>query len=156
MADRAVQHEELVIDASPADCLAVALDIENYSEWAPDIREVEIVSLDEQGRPETVAFRVAALGHSTAYTLRYNYSGLPTELAWKLEEGDVTTKLDGFYRFNPVDGDPTRTNVVYELEMEVVVPLPGIVKRRAEMKIMHAALRDLKARVEADQSIGRA
>ena len=37
----------------------------------------------------------------------------------------------------------------YELEVELVVPLPGFVKRRAELKIMHTALRELKARVEA-------
>ena len=32
---------------------------------------------------------------------------------------------------------------------ELVVPLPGFVKRRAEGRIMQTALRDLKARVEA-------
>jgi hypothetical protein len=37
---------------------------------------------------------------------------------------------------------------VYHLTVELVVPLPGFVKRRAESKIMHNALRELKAHVE--------
>lgn len=148
MADHALQQEELVIEA-PADvCLAVALDIERYPEWATDIKEAAVLSRDSQGRAELVRFRVAGMGHSTSYSLRYDYSGAPTKLAWVLEEGDVTSKLDGFYTFDPVDDDPTRTDVHYQLEVELVVPLPAFVKRRAEVKIMHTALRDLKARVE--------
>ena len=45
-----------------------------------------------------------------------------------------------------VDGGAT--DVVYELEVELVVPLPGFVKRRAEHKIMHTALDELRAHVE--------
>ena len=149
MADRAVQHEHLVIDAPVADCLGVALDIESYSEWAPDIKQVDVTQRDAQGRPELVDFRVAGMGHSTSYTLRYDYSQAPGRLAWKLEKGDVTTKLDGHYDFASVQGDPSRTDVHYELEVELVFPLPAIVKRRAEIKIMHTALRDLKRHVES-------
>ena len=148
MADHAVQREELEIDAPAATCLAVAIDFERYPEWAPDLKHAEVVSRDAQGRPESVAFRVAALGHSTSYTLRYNWSGLPNRISWVLTEGDVTTKLDGSYEFVPVEDDPSRTLVRYVLEVELVIPLPNIVKRRAELKIMHTALRDLKARVE--------
>jgi ribosome-associated toxin RatA of RatAB toxin-antitoxin module len=148
MADHAIQREELEIDAPAAVCLAVASDVERYPEWAPDLKQAEVVSRDAQGRPERVAFRVAALGHSTSYTLRYNWSALPERISWVLTEGDVTTKLDGSYEFIPVDDDPQRTLVRYVLEVELVVPLPNIVKRRAELKIMHTALRDLKARVE--------
>jgi hypothetical protein len=35
------------------------------------------------------------------------------------------------------------------LEAELKVPIPGFIKRRAEGRIMHTALRQLKARVEA-------
>ena len=154
MADRAVQHEELVIDAPAADCLAVALEVEQYSQWAADIREVDVLTRDGHGWPELVAFRVAAMGHSSSYMLRYDYDGLPARLAWVLEKGDVTTKLDGHYLFEPVADDPMKTSVHYELEVELVVPLPAIVKRRAEMKIMHTALRDLKSRVESKRSAG--
>ena len=156
MADHAIQREELEIDASAAACFAVAADIERYPEWANDLKEANVVSVDEEGRPERVAFRVAALGHSTSYTLRYDWSGTPDRLAWVLAEGDVTTKLDGWYEFVPIEDDPNRTLVRYVLEVELFLPLPNIVKRRAEIKIMHTALRDLKARVEAIASVADA
>ncbi len=148
MADHAIQREELVIDAPVDDCTAVALDIERYPEWAPDLKEATVVERDDEQRPSLVTFRVAALGHSSTYSLRYDYSAVPERLAWKLEEGDLTTKLDGHYDFAPLADDASQTLVRYELEVELVFPLPSIVKRRAELKIMHTALRDLKARVE--------
>jgi hypothetical protein len=69
-----------------------------------------------------------------------------------LEAGDIARKLDGYYDFAEVDGDPSRTDVRYELLVELVFPLPVFVKRRAELKIIHTALRDLKRRVEAVQT----
>jgi len=46
----------------------------------------------------------------------------------------------------PVGKD--RTRVTYHLAVDLVVPLPGFVKRRAESKIVHTALRELRAHVE--------
>ena len=76
MADHAL--EQTVIDASPARCYAVAADFETYPEWAADIKEVTVVERDDERRPTLVAFRAAAMGRSTSYTLRYDYSGAPT------------------------------------------------------------------------------
>lgn len=143
--------EQTIIDAPPARCYEVALEFERYPQWARDIKEAEVLARDEQGRPAQVRFRAAAMGHSTSYVLRYDYSDAPRVLRWKLEEGDITRVLDGFYEFAPVEGDPRRTDVRYELEAELVVPLPGFVKRRAEFIIVHTALRDLKARVEGNE-----
>lgn len=148
MADHSMQRETAVIDAPPATCVAVATDVERYPEWAPDLKEASILERDAQGRPLRVAFRAAAFGRSTDYTLRYNFSGLPERISWVLEEGDITRKLDGAYTFVASADDPDRTEVTYELEVELVMPLPNIVKSRTERKIIHTALRDLEAQVE--------
>ncbi len=148
MADHSVQRETLVIDAPPETCVAVATDVERYPEWAADLKEATVLERDAQGHPLRVAFRAAAFGRSTDYRLRYNFSGLPEVISWVLEEGDFTRKLDGSYTFTPAPDDPGKTEVVYLLEVELVMPLPNIVKTRTERKIIHTALRDLKARVE--------
>ena len=153
MADHAL--EQTVIEASPAQCYAVALDVEHYPEWAPDIKAVTVLDRDGQERPVRVAFRAAAMGHSTSYTLRYDYAEAPRRLAWVIESGDIARKLDGYYDFAAMPDEPERTDVRYELEVELVFPLPVFVKRRAELKIIHTALRDLKRRVEtATQAAG--
>lgn len=147
MADQAT--ERIVISAPPQRCWDVALAVEDYPEWAADIKEVTVVERDEEGRGTRVTFRAAAYGRSTTYTLGYDLSEAPRRLSWELLEGDIMRRLDGSYQFLPIEGDPEATEVVYELVVELLIPLPGFVKRRAESKIMNTALRELKARVEA-------
>ena len=139
--------ERMVVAAPPEECFAVVGDVEAYTEWAADIKAVTVDLRDDKGRPARVTFRAAAFGRSTSYTLAYDYSGAPRALAWKQLAGDLTSKLDGSYRFDPApDGG---TEVTYTLEWELRVPLPGFIKRRAQSRVMHTALEELKARVES-------
>jgi ribosome-associated toxin RatA of RatAB toxin-antitoxin module len=139
--------DRMTVRASPERCLEVALDVEQYPQWAADIKQVEVLDRDEQGRAQRVRFRAAAFGRSTTYTLAYDHSASPGMLSWRLEEGDVTRVLDGWYTFEQIDsGD---TEVTYHLVAELLMPVPGFVKRRTEGRIMHTALKELKARAES-------
>jgi ribosome-associated toxin RatA of RatAB toxin-antitoxin module len=144
MADRA--FERMTIAASPEACFAVATEFEKYPEWAADVKEAVVAERDDQDRGTLVTYRVAAMGRSARYTLRYDYSAAPGELSWVLEAGDIMRKLDGHYLFTP---DDHGTDVTYELDVELIVPIPGFVKRRAEGTIIGTALRELKKRVES-------
>ena len=144
-----VATEHTTIDAPPRTCYDVAIDFESYPAWARGIKEVEVVTRDTQDRGTVVRFRAAAMGRSTTYLLGYDYSGAPGEVSWRLLQGDITRKLDGRYVFSAAEDADDATDVVYELEVELVIPLPSFVKRRAEGLIMTAALPELKARVEA-------
>ena len=144
MAEQA--SDRLIMRATPEQCLAVVTDFERYPEWAADVKAVTIDDRDDEGRPVEVAFRAAAFGRSTSYTLHYDYTSAPRELAWVQVRGDLTSRLDGRYVFEPTgDGD---TEVAYYLSVELRVPIPGFVKRRAEGRIISTALKDLKERVE--------
>jgi hypothetical protein len=141
-------REEMTIDASVDDVLEVLLAIERYPEWARDLKEATVVARDDEGRVSEARFRAAGFGYSTQYTLAYDHS-VAGRLAWRLTEGDVTRKLDGAYELSD-NGDGT-TDVGYELEAELILPIPGFVKRRTTHKITHTALRELKARVEGGE-----
>lgn len=143
--------QQIVINASPQACFEVAVAVERYPEWASDIKEAVVTERDAEGRPSVVRFRAAAFGRSTAYTLRYDYSAAPERLSWVELEGDITNKLDGAYEFASTDGGRS-TEVTYHLEADLRVPLPSFVKRRAAVMITHAALQELKARVEGAQA----
>lgn len=144
MADRVTEH--ITIDATPAVVREVLLDFPRYPEWAKDLKEVTVTATDDEGRGSEVRYRAAGMGRSTSYTLRYDYTH-PDRVAWVLTEGDVTRKLDGHYEL-AADGNGA-TAVTYVLEAELVLPLPGFVKRRAQGRIMHTALDELKARAES-------
>jgi ribosome-associated toxin RatA of RatAB toxin-antitoxin module len=147
MPDQAIQR---TIIAAPLDRLfEVLIDFASYPRWVRDMKAVDVLARDDQGRATEVAFRVAAMGRSTSYVLGYDYTNAPRELPWRLLRGDIMRRLDGSYRFEPVADDPGATDVEYRLTVDLVIPLPGFVKRRAESIIMHSALRDLKAYVEA-------
>jgi len=138
--------ERVIVRASLERCLEVALDVERYPEWAADIKQVEVLDRDAEGRAQRVRFRAAAFGRSTTYTLVYDHADAPRMLSWRLEEGDLTRVLDGWYVFEPLDGDDTE--VTYHLVAELLMPVPGFVKRRTEGRIMHTALKELKVRAE--------
>lgn len=145
MADQATQTMEIA--ASAERIRAVLLDFPSYPTWARDLKGVTVESVDDEGRGLEVTFRAAAMGRSTSYTLRYEHDD--AGLGWNLVRGDIMRRLDGSYALEPVQGSDDRTRVTYHLAVELVVPLPAFVKRRAESKIVHAALRELRAHVEA-------
>lgn len=142
-----VATERMTVSATPERCFAVSSDLDAYPQWAADIKEVTVHDRDDQGRPQLVTFRAAAFGRSTSYTLAYDYSDAPNVLSWVQTRGDITSKLDGSYVFEPAAGGGTE--VTYHLEVEMKVPLPGFIKMRAQSRIMSIALRDLKVRVES-------
>ncbi len=138
--------ERMVIGGTPDHCWEVLTDFERYPEWAADIKAVSVDERDADGRALLVTFRAAAFGRSTSYALRYDYTDAPGTLSWVQTEGDLTRRLDGAYHLEASGEDGT--DIRYDLVVDLKVPLPGFVKRRAEGRIMGTALRELKVRVE--------
>jgi ribosome-associated toxin RatA of RatAB toxin-antitoxin module len=137
--------ESITINASPETIYAVVTDFEHYADWVSDLKRIEVLTRDDQGRGLEVEFRAAAFGRSTTYTLRYEYDKAPGELSWRQVQGDLTEALNGRYCF-VADGDDTK--VTYDLEVELLVPIPTFIKSRAAYRIQTQALRELKAQAE--------
>ena len=68
MAESATQRA--VIAASPEKLFEVVTDFERYTDWARDLKHVEVLTRDAEGRGVEVRYRAAAMGRSTSYTLR--------------------------------------------------------------------------------------
>lgn len=143
MIDQATETEHVA--ASPERCYELAVDFERYPEWARDVKEANVLERDTHGRATKVEYRASALGRSTHYTLAYDYSQAPERLSWSLVEGDIMRVIDGAYSFAP---SGVGTDITYSLRIELIVPLPGFVKRRAEVRILHT-LKELKSRAES-------
>jgi uncharacterized membrane protein len=141
-------REQIRVEAPVERCFATLVDFEAYPEWAGDLKEVHVVEYDDEGRGVVVEFRAAAMGRSTTYQLRYDYGEAPHRLAWELASGDLQRELDGCYTLEHAADDAGATEVAYELAVDLIIPIPGFVKRRAEGRIIKTALSELKARVE--------
>lgn len=144
MADSATQTA--IIAASLDRCFSAAIDYESYPKWAHDVKEVVVHKRDAQGRATEVEYRASALGRSTHYTLAYDYSAAPARLEWKMVKGDIMRSIGGAYTFT--SQDPNTTKVTYDVSVDLVIPLPGFIKRRAEVRIVNT-LRELKALLES-------
>ena len=140
----------VVVSATIEACFSVGVDVAAYPDWVEDLRSAEILATDDRGWPLEARFEAAGLGRMTSYVLAYDLSQAPDVLAWNLVSGDLTREIEGRYRFDDVteqSGMPL-TSVAYDLTIDLAVPLPGFVKRRAEDRIVKSALERFKLRVE--------
>jgi ribosome-associated toxin RatA of RatAB toxin-antitoxin module len=132
--------------ATPAEVMQVVADFDAYPDWVGNLEEVDVLARDRRGRGTRVAFRLRTPVGDQAYTLAYRYQPRDAGISWTYVEGTLED-LAGAYVLEPT-GDGT-TRVTYRLEVELGVPLPGLVKRQAARQIVRSALNDLKRRVES-------
>ncbi|MHB2024604.1 MAG: SRPBCC family protein [Mycobacteriales bacterium] len=136
---------QIHIDAPATEVLAVIADFAAYPQWADGVKAAEVVETGADGRPARVRFRVDAGPVKDTFTLGYDWHG-QEGVSWVLVDGQMQRSQDGHYRLRP---DGAGTEVTYELSVELAVPMPGMLKRRGEKRIVATALSGLKARVES-------
>ncbi|MCM2576413.1 SRPBCC family protein [Streptomyces meridianus] len=137
----------ITIEASPAEVMAVIADFERYPEWTGEVKETEIVARNAQGRAEQVRLLLDAGAIRDDHTLAYTWTG-ENEVSWTLVKSQMLRELDGSYVLESLAaGD--RTEVTYQLTVDVKIPMLGMIKRKAEKVIIDRALSGLKKRVES-------
>jgi ribosome-associated toxin RatA of RatAB toxin-antitoxin module len=142
MADRT--ESSIVINAAPAQVMAVIADLRAYPEWSDGVESVEILTEYEDGLPADARFVVNAGAIKDTYELEYDWED--TTVTWTLVTGQMLKALDGAYVLTD-NGDGT-TTVAYTLAVDISIPMIGLIKRKAEKVIVDTALRGLKERVE--------
>ena len=81
-----------------------------------------------------------------SYVLGYDWDG-DAAVRWDLAEpGSVISAMTGGYLLAEAERG---TKVTYELAVDVRIPMPGMLKRRAEKTIIDTALKGLRDRAEA-------
>ncbi|MEW2549177.1 SRPBCC family protein [Streptomyces sp. NPDC047002] len=141
----------ITIEAAPAAVMAVIADFARYPEWTGEVKEAEVLATDAQGRAERVRLVLDAGAIKDDHTLAYTWA--EDEVGWTLVKSQMLRSLDGSYRLAPVDGGG-RTEVTYQLAVDVKIPLLGMIKRKAEKVIIDRALAGLKKRVESAEGAG--
>lgn len=139
-------RDSTVVAATPGDVMAVIADFPAYPEWSKSIHLAEVLSTGSDGRPDRVRFKLEAGAIVDEYVLAYSWSADDRGLEWRLESSALQKSQRGSYRLEPVEGG---TRVDYELELELVVPVIGSLRTRAERRILADALSELKRRAEA-------
>lgn len=136
----------ITIEAAPADVMAVIADFARYPEWTGEVKEAEVLATDAEGRAEKVRLLLDAGAIKDDHTLAYTWGA--DEVSWTLGKSQMLRQLDGSYRLAPLEGGK-RTEVTYQLTVDVKIPMLGMIKRKAEKVIIDRALAGLKKRVES-------
>jgi ribosome-associated toxin RatA of RatAB toxin-antitoxin module len=140
-------RSSITIEAAPTAVMGVISDFARYPEWTGEVKEAEVLTEDAEGRAEQVRLLLDAGAIKDEHTLAYEWVG-EREVRWSLVRSQMLRALDGAYLLAPVAGGE-RTEVTYELTVDVKLPMLGMIKRKAEKVIIDRALSGLKQRVES-------
>jgi hypothetical protein len=134
------------IDAPLESVRAILFDLAGYPSWSTAIKSAEVKQSDDQGRATSVKVSIDAGMMKDRVLLNYDWSQAPERLEFSLEEADLLTAMNGAYITKAIDADTT--SVTYELGVEVSLPIPSMMRTKAEKATIDQALAQLKAHAE--------
>ena len=143
MADQTTSS--ILISAEPAAVMAVIADFDAYPEWAKGVKSATVLSTDDQGQAEQVAFVLDAAPIKDEYTLAYEWDD-DAQVTWSLIKAKMLKSMEGAYILS---GQGDETEVTYQLAVDLTIPMIGMLKRKGEKVIIDTALKGLKKRVES-------
>lgn len=143
MADKTEQT--IYIDADPAEVMAAIADLESYPDWINEYKQVEVLETDDDGYAKKACMLMDATIFRDTLIMNYEWPADRNSLSWTLESSSLLKSLEGSYILAPKGSG---TDVTYQLAVDLAVPMIGMLKRKAERRIIDGALKDLKKRVE--------
>jgi len=133
------------ISATADDVRAVLFDIANYPTWSTSFKSVTVLASDGEGRATQVKMSVDAGALKDKPTLNYDWSAYPDRLEFSLEDADLLTEMTGSYSVKD-NGD--ETEVTFELTVALSMPVPEMMRTKAEKSTIDLALKQLKEKLE--------
>jgi hypothetical protein len=137
----------ITIDAPIADVQCALFALDQYPTWSSAIKASEVVAKDDQGRATKVKMTIDAGMMKDRVILDYDWSQAPAQLSFSLDDADLLTGMDGSYSIKAIDEDTTQ--VTYELGVSLSMPIPAMMRQKAEKTTIDQALSQLKAALEA-------
>ena len=135
------------IDAPLSAVQAVLFALDQYPTWSSAIKASEVIESDDQGRATKVKMTIDAGMMKDRVILDYDWSDAPAKLSFSLDDADLLTGMDGSYSIKAIDEDTTQ--VTYELGVSLSMPIPAMMRTKAEKTTIDQALAQLKTALEA-------
>ena len=145
MSDRS--KNSIQIEAPVADVAALLFDPAGYPEWSTAIKSATVLEKDGEGRATKIEMMIKAGQVKDRVILDYDWSNAPAALTFSLDDADMLTQMSGGYTLTD-NGDET-TKVEYELTVALSMPVPAMMRTKAERDTIDLALKELKEKLEA-------
>jgi ribosome-associated toxin RatA of RatAB toxin-antitoxin module len=133
---------EVVIEASPSEILDVIADVESTPSWSSQYQSAEILQTYDDGRPRRVKMKVKSAGITDEQEIEYTWAD--DKVSWTLLKAGQLKAQDASYTLTP-DGKGTKLR--FDISIDLSVPLPGFVLKRAMKGAMETATDGLRKQV---------
>ena len=141
-----ISTSTVTVEAPADQVVAVLSDLPAYPSWSTSIKSVNVITSDDKGRATQVQVSVDAGALKDKPTLNYDWSKAPARIDFSLEDADLLTEMTGAYIIKD-NGDDT-TDVTYELTVGLSMPVPAMMRQKAEKSTIDLALKQLKEKLE--------
>jgi uncharacterized membrane protein len=141
-----ISTSTVTIQATASEIQEVLSNLSAYPTWSTTIKSVNVITTDDQGRATQVQVSVDAGALKDKPTLNYDWSKAPNRLEFSLEDADLLTEMSGAYIIKD-NGDDT-TDVTYELTVGLSMPVPAVMRQKAEKSTIDLTLKQLKEKLE--------
>ena len=135
----------VTISASADDVRAVLFDIEKYPTWSTTFKSVTVQASNGDGRVTQAKLSVDAGALKDKPTLNYDWSGYPDHVEFSLEDADLLTDMSGAFI---IKDNADETEVTFELTVALSMPVPEMMRTKAEKSTIDLALKQLKEKLE--------
>lgn len=139
--------QTIYIEADPTAVMDVIADIAAYPQWVSEYKQAEVLETGADGYPKVARLALDAAVIKDTMVLSYDWAADHRSVRWSLVSSSLLKALDGEYLLTPKGSG---TEVTYELAVDLMIPMIGLLKRKAERRLTDSALKDLKKRVEAE------
>lgn len=141
-----ISENSITIEAPIGEVVAVLTDLAAYPTWSTAIKSVEVQDKDATGRASKAKMSIDAGVMKDRVVLDYDWSKSPSEISFSLDEADLLTEMSGTYEITD-NGDDT-TTVKYQLTVALSMPVPAMMRQKAERATIDLALSQLKTKLE--------
>ena len=141
-----ISKNSVTIEAPLTEVAALLSDLAGYPTWSTAIKSVEVHEKDSAGRATKAKISIDAGVMKDRVILDYDWSGAPNLITFELDDADLLTEMTGAYKLKD-NGDDT-TTVEYELTVALSMPVPAMMRQKAERSTIDLALNQLKSKLE--------
>lgn len=132
----------MVVDAPPEAVLDVLADVDALPSWSSIYRKVKVLDRYPDGRPHHIQATLRLMGITDKEYVEYHWGD--NWMVWDAEENLQQRGQHVEYNLTP---EVDRTRVRFDITVELSIPVPEFLLRRAKKIVLDVATERLRRRV---------
>lgn len=134
----------IIIEAPLAQVAEAIASVGTYPTWSSSMKAVKVLEGDSV-KPTKVEMSLSSGALRDEAILLFDWSAFPAALSFTLESADLLTAMDGRQELKSI-GD--ETEISYSLTVALSMPVPDMMRLKAEKAVVDQTLKELKAHIE--------